>query len=367
MAGVPEIVSGWLQGNNVTDVTGNDSNVEDGSSVSASDSTVDDTGTETGEPSEGSVEIEVSTDPKSGGKTPAKTPVSGDREKITITDEKGRRQIEIDYSNKEQIKKVHQMAYGARKWQAERDAARAEIEPVRKSLDEMKTNWDVLENAFQKRGIEGVVELIGGRGSYKDHMDKAIERQNYLRRASPEELAALEARETAQAKSQEATQLRKEMDEFKAKIEAEKDTADTRALESKIHPAFDKYRFADKLGDANDEHMFDQMLWRTAMDRLVPYEEQYGSANGIPPAIIEREFRAVASSLRNRIGAQADKAASKAVERKKQEATENVQAKVQSGYRTNNGRAEADKLMNQGAGGIQKILANMNKYGFGKK
>lgn len=362
-AGIGGIVNDWLQGVNNTDVTGNTA-VEDGSSISASDSTVDDDigGEEVDPSSESELGSDKSAAPATkGAKAPKVEPASGDKEKITITDEKGRRQIEIDYSNKEQIKKIHQMAYGARKWQAERDAAKAELEPVRKSLEEMKTNWDTLENAFSSKGMEGVVELIGGKGAYKTLLDKAIQRQDFLRRASPEELAALEARETAAARTNEAAQLRKEMEEFKAKIEAEKETSDTRSLESKIHPAFDKYRFADKLGDANDEHMFDQMLWRTAMDRLVPYEEQYGSANSIPPAIIEREFRAVASTLRNRIGVQAEKAASKAVERKKQEATENVQANVKAGYKASRSTSEQDKLMNQGAGGIAKLIAGLRR------
>lgn len=353
------------------DLSGNNG-VEDGKTLNASDSTVDgdvEVDIEGNEGENGNNEIEVSSSRGDSGKQAVKagkSQTSPDKETITVSDEKGRRKVEIDYTNRDQIKKAHEIAAGSRKWQAERDAARAEIAPVRRQLEEMKSNWDTLETVHRQRGLEGVIDLLEGRqGAYQDYMKKAIDRQDFIRRASPQELEALQHKESAESSTRQLEQIRKENEEFRKQMSAEKESAELRSLESRVHPAFDKYRFADKLGDPADEAMFDQMLWRTAMDRLDPYEDQYG--NAIPQEIIEKEFRAVSASLRKRINVQADKKASQVVEQKKREATENVQTKVQSGYKTGSAQAEAQKLMNQGAGGIAKIIQNMTKYGFNNK
>jgi hypothetical protein len=291
----------------------------------------------------------------------APTKTSGTKEVITVTDDKGRRKIEIDYSDKDQVKKFVQMAYGARKWQAERDQARQETAKERAEKAELRSNWDTLENAFQKNGHAGVIDLLEGRqGAYKDYIKKEIDREHFLRTASPAEIEALEAKEARLQDNKELSRIRKENEDFRKQMQAEKENADLAALESRVNPTFDKHRFAGKLGDENDEEMFDEMLWNTAMKRLEPYE-----AKGLPitAELADREFRAVAQSLRKRIGVQAERKASQVVEQKKQEATENVQAKVKSGYRSNSNSTakEANDLIN--SNNLTGLLSGWGKYG----
>lgn len=378
MADTASLIRDLATGSNASglDISGNSSDGGDsaGRTLNASDSVVDSTDILGSEGNEVDVAVESgsprdsggSKSSTSGGKSPGKqaAPTSGDKEIVTVTDEKGQRKIEIDYTNRQSVKQAHLMAAGFRKTQAERDALQREMAPIREKYEQMQSNWDTLENVHKQRGLEGVIDLLEGRqGAYKDHLKKALDRQNFISRASPEELDALQARESAESHKRELEQIRKENEDFRKQMTEQKETAEIRATESKIHPAFDKYRFADKLGDSQDEHMFDQMLWRTAMDRLAPYEEQYGSATQIPQEIIDKEFRTVAGALRNRISSQAGKTASRVIEQKKQEATENVQNKVQSGYKTGGARKEAEALMNQGAGGINKIFQNWGKFG----
>lgn len=360
-----DLIRGVAAGTSDLDTSGNGSGMEEGI-LNASDSTMDGDTSEHVENESNHEESEEIVS-KSSEKAPVKQ-ASPSEGVITISDDKGRRQVKVDYNNKEQINKYVQMAYGMRKFQAERDAAIAESSPVKAQLEEMRSNWDTLESAFEGKGIEGVIDLLEGKqGAYKAHLSKAMERQKFLERASPEELEALEAREVAQSKSSENDKLRKEFEALKASVAAAKDQSEVSSVESRIHPAFDKYRFADKLGDATDEAMFDQMLWRTAMDRLSPYEEQYGSASAIPQEVIDREFRAVSSSLRKRISVQAEKKAERVISQKKQEATENVQAKVQSGYKTGGIRKEADKYIEDR--NLTGLLKNWGKFGsaFSKK
>jgi hypothetical protein len=97
---------------------------------------------------------------------------------------------------------------------------------------------------------------------------------------------------------------------------------------------------------------------------LEPYEEK-----GIPLTadLVEKEFKSVAVALRKRINVQAEKKAARAVEQKKQEATENVQAAVSSGYRNSNLQKEASDMIR--GGNLTGLLKQWNKYGsvFGGK
>lgn len=280
-----------------------------------------------------------------------------DKEVITITDDKGRRQVEIDYSNREAIKKAFQFQHGARKWQAERDKALETVKGKDSELAQIKQDWSMLDQAFQK-GPEHLFDLLQGQGSFEKLLNKHTEKQEFLKNASPREIAELETRERAETQTRELEKLRKDNEDFKKQMMSEREQTEEKALESKVHPIFDKYRFADKLGSAEDEHLFDSLLWSQALQRLEPYEEK-GVA--ITQELIDKEFKAVATSIRNRINVQAEKKATKVVEQKKREATENVQAKVKSGYKTGGTAQEARELMQKGD--LTSLLKGWGKYG----
>jgi hypothetical protein len=339
---------------------GGTARVDDGAeSVQSQESTTEDLlPRDDGEDTPADSSGEDTAEAKAESGKPQKT--SAQKEVITVSDEKGRRKVEVDWNNRDQLRKYVQMAHGARKWQAERDSARTEVAKVAGEKEELQKNWNVLESAYQKQGIAGVIDLLEGKpGAHKEWEKKAIERARFLEDATPEQLEAFRAKEAAEQLRRETAQIRKENEEFRKKISEEKDTADLRSLESKLHPVFDRYRFADKLGDSNDEHMFDEMLWNSALRRLEPYEEK-----GLPisPELIEREFRAVASAIRKRIGSQAEKKASKAIDQKKQEATENAQAQVRSGYKQSGGAAKEARDLIDGRN-LTGLLSNWKKYG----
>ena len=296
----------------------------------------------------------VRADAKAQGK-----PGTSDKEILAVKDENGQiRKVEIDYSNREAVKKAVLLANGARKWQAERDKAIASAKQLESEYSQLKKDFSALDEAFQK-GPEHLFDLLNGRqGAFKEYIQKQQERAEFLKHASPEEVKALEAQERAEVQARELEKLRKEQEEFKKQVMNEKEQAEERALESKIHPVFDKYRFADKLGDAQDELLFDKMLWSTALERLEQYENQNVA---ITPELIDREFRNVAGSIRKRINVQAEKKAGKVVEQKKREATENVQAKVMSGYKTGGSAQEARDLINKGD--LTSLLKGWGKYG----
>lgn len=325
----------------------------DESVVTASESVVD------SDLSESSESEDTSSDQETGSAEPtAKSPASSGKESITVTDDKGKRKVEIDWNNKEQLKKYVQMAHGARKWQAERDQALGAKRELEEKVSSLSSNWATLEDAYQSKGVAGLVDLLEGRQGAFDEWEKSrIDRYNFLQKATPEQRELLAAKESEAVRAAEIEKIRRENEDFKKSIAQERETAEMKALESTVHPVFDRYRFADKLGDADTESMFDEMLWNSALKRLEPYEEK-----GIPVTadLVEKEFKAVAVALRKRINVQAEKKAAKAVEQKKQEATENAQAAVSNGYRGNSVNKEAMDLAKQG--NIGAIFKNWNKF-----
>ncbi len=329
--------------------TGEDSD----SVVHTSQSTMDDSflvGEDTPEDTSEQTEELASSEAPSDQKSP-------DKEVITVTDEKGKRKVEIDWNNRDKLKQQLQLAHGARKWQAERDQARTEASALKSQLAEKSKMTDTLEEAYQKGGEEAVVDLIAGRrGAYQEQLQKALERKEFLKHASPAEVRALEKQEEAARTQRELEVMRQENEKFRKEMTLTKEQAEQSAMESRAHPAFDKYRFDGKLGDPESEAMFDEMLFNTTINRLLPYEEK---GLDITAEMFEREFATVSGLIRKRIAGQANKTASKVIAQKKQEATENVQAKVKSGYKMGGVRAEADKYLNNGD--TKSLFANWSR------
>lgn len=361
-------IAAALAGGSTAQVTGEDSAPEgitysgvegDESYVTTSESTVD-----ADELSSASGDDTADDSQLGSAEATAKAEIPEGTESITVTDDKGKRKIQIDWNNKEKLKQYVQLAHGARKWQAERDQALSAKGELEGKLQEMSNNWQTLENAYQSGGVAALVDLLEGRtGAFTDWEKSRIERYNFLQKATPAQRELFEAKERESAREAELARIRKESEDFRNSITAEKEAASLKSLEGTVHPVFDRYRFADKLGDADTEAMFDEMLWNNALKRLEPYEEK-----GVPLTadLVEKEFKAVSSALRKRINVQAEKKAAKAVEQKKREATENAQAAISAGYKSNSISQEAMKLASEG--NIGALFKNWSKYGkaFGK-
>jgi len=309
---------------------------------------------------------ETATAGKATSKAEATPGTSGEKEVITVTDETGRkRKVEIDYSNREQIKKMAAAAAGMRKFQAERDREISSRKELEAKLKERESDWAKLEDAFSK-GHEHLIDTLSGRqGAWQELISKEIEKREFLKNATPEELQAIKAQEQADLTRKELDKIRKENEEFKAKVQQEREEAELRSMESRVHPVFEKYRFADRLGSAQDEHLFDEMLWNSSLKRLEQYEEK---GLELSPELIDREFRTVATALRNRIGVQAQKKASQVVAQKKQEAIENVQSKVKSSSASSSDAEKLKKAIESGdTGSIFKNWSTFSKVLSGKR
>lgn len=279
-------------------------------------------------------------------------------EKVKVTDAKGRREVEVDFSDREKLKKYVQLAYGGRKWQQERDSARAELTKTQTDYTALKTDWDKVEKAYSENGVAGLVNLLEGR---QDAFDSWYQQEQEKREAfngmSEYEKQTYYKEEQARKQEAENNKLRQEYESKLKEIQTEREQAETRSLESRLHPAFDRYRFTGTLGDNVAEHHYDQALWNQALSNL----EELPNDVELTQAIVDREFRKVAQAFKKVINQQVEKNTKKAVDNKKQAAASKAQATASRGIKKN---SELENMRNSmKSGNIVDSLTSFLKAG----
>lgn len=289
--------------------------------------------------------------------------------KVPSKSGKGKVDIELNFSDRDSIKKLVTDRYnfenGFRKVTAERD----QLLKSKEANDRVISSFKALDEAYQSQGPQGVIDLLeADNGGYTKWLDKEIEKREFRKYASPEELKAIEAQETAAKYRLELDKKNKELESLKSgkgKIDEE---AEIKAINTEIAPIRDKYSFKGKLGDAEDEKLFDKMVWNEVMDNL---NEEYGSDENteVELADIEAQFKLVSSKIRNRLQKQTEQKVNKVIEQKKREATENAQASIKSEYNNQDMalRDEANKMLT--GGNLTGLISGWKKYGnlFGSK
>lgn len=256
---------------------------------------------------------------------------------VTVTDDKGKRKVKIDYSDKDAIKRAHKMAAGMRKFQRERDSLNKELEPLR----ETQALWNDLESAYSSEGIDGLIKLLsGGQDSLDAYVSRELDRRQ-LKAEDPDAYNRLLEDEKAQAAVEAKDAERRKLEERLAALESDKESAELQATKAQVLPVFDKYRYAGKLGDEVAEHTFDEMLWNKALTKLEAYEEK---GIEVTPGIINKEFKSASLVLSKYINKQATQKADKVVKQRKQAAKEAAQITAVSG---DNKLRNDEKLMTQ--------------------
>jgi hypothetical protein len=281
-------------------------------------------------------------------------------EEITITDDKGRRKVTIDHSDKAKTKQAYQLAAGMHKAFRERDEARNEIKKTTDELSALKTKFGLLENAWKTEGLAGVIKLVTeGKSSLEAEAQAYLARKAKRDSATPAELSAMDNAEKLAQLHAEMESLRKENATFKSTVDDSVKLAERQKAESIVMPAFHKYRFEGKLGDEADEQRFDRMMWRDVTDQLDQLKDQ-GIA--VTPEIIDQHFKDAHLAVTRRIKATADKKVMQSIENKAAQAKENVQRRVsQSMSGDSKTREEAEKLME--SGNLRSFFGNLSKYG----
>lgn len=277
---------------------------------------------------------------------------------FSVTDDKGKRKVKVDLNNKEQLKTTLAAAYGFRKMQAERDNVSARLKDIEPKYTELKQGWDALENAYQNGGVEGLIDLLGGKKGYYSEWKKGeLEKELRYQNASESEKREIELREKLEKLEKESSLREKRAAEEAQRAVAEREEAQLRSLESQITPAFNKHRFAGTLGDSSKEARLDKAIWDQALANLEALPEDVQ----LTPQLIEREFKQIATEFRAIIGKQAQVQAKKVIENKKQAAQTQVAAAARSAPPSTIQTSMTNNIKKGGIGGLTDALMDVLK------
>lgn len=261
---------------------------------------------------------------------------AADIEEIIITDDSGKKKLKVDWSDRERLKKYVQQAAGMRKFQAERDQLTTKLKTMEPEYQDLKKSWGAIEEAFSREGIRGLVNLLANDPQgYDRHLQAEVNRIRAREAATPSELERMDLEEKLTLERREREMLQKKVEADLKRSQEEREVASLKSLEAQVHPVFDKYRFAGKLGDEVVEARLDQAVWDQALKRL----EEYPDDVQLSSTIIDREFRDVANSFRKIINKQAEVKAKQVVTSKKIAAQENAAVAAMNGMMANNAQS----------------------------
>lgn len=267
---------------------------------------------------------------------------------VQITDQKGRRKLKVDLNDREKVAKYVQMAALARKMQAERDQLKSSQGQLPEDVKNKVSSLDKLEEAWSGGGRQGIINVINLLGKEQGGYDKFIaaeyDRLKSKEGASPAELERIELQEKLEAESREREKLLRQMQEREERTNKQAEEADRQQLRATITPAFEKYRFEGKLGDAEAEASLDDAIWFKALTHL----EELPDEVEITDRLVDKVFKEVSSKYRTIFKSQTTKKVKKAVANQKKAAGEKAAIKAMKGIKSTKKQDEFRDQMKTG-------------------
>lgn len=236
--------------------------------------------------------------------------------------------VRFNIADEEALKRTLPLAHGARQWQAERDSWKNKYNEVEKPYNDLKSNWDKLETAYKQDGIDGVLDILGGKQGYsKEHWEKKYQERLQYEKAPEHEQRRIEYEQRladlerlSQRKTAEADALQKKFQERQeAELEAQ--------VIADLRPHYNKYRFDGKLGDAEMEKEYNGIVWDKTSEALAKLSQAGETLNA---SLIEMEFKKVHDRYAKVLRVNQEQAASKAIETTKKAAKQSLASSVRS-------------------------------------
>lgn len=276
-------------------------------------------------------------------------------EEITVKGKDGKRKnIKVDFSDKEKIKKYVQKAANASRLQSERDALTAQVQ----KLEESQKALDSLQETMDVDGIEGLLDkLLADNGGYQAWIDQKLERYEERQGASEEELKYLEEQEKREAIERRLRYMEERQELDKERAAQEREQAEIAKIESQVNPIFFKYAFDNKLGDSVLEQRYNQAMHKDVMSTLDSLEEKGVT---ITEKVIEREFAKFAKPLMKAINKKVKSNTAKHISNKKKNATSSAQHAARKGYSKNATEQEIEKAW-ASKNPVQALLHTLKK------
>jgi multidrug efflux pump subunit AcrB len=203
---------------------------------------------------------------------------------------------EIDFSDREAIKKELSLAHGARKWATELDKERKEKARINEDLAKYKKAMETFEN-LSKTNPEELWKRMFDKAPEVWLAEKQKERDAY-KSATPEMREAMDAKKLI-------PELRRQMEEEKAAREALAKQAEeaqqaalAKSISTTMDSAFSKVRFTGTMKDKVAATELDRILYNTVRTNLIDYvSKQSGEFSELPADVVAAEFERVAKFL----------------------------------------------------------------------
>jgi len=257
------------------------------------------------------------------------TELSENVEEVAVKGKDGKRKnIKVDFSDKDKLKKYVQKAANAVRLQSERDALQAKVG----KLEEAQTAMNSLQEIVDTKGFEGLIDhLNSDNGGFKAWMDQKVARHEQRLHASEDELARLDAEDKAAELQRRLERIEQQEQSREERLSEERNQVELDKLASQVNPVYFKYTFDGKLGDSVAEQRHNKAMFREVTETLDNLREE---GVQITPAVIEREFKAYASPLLKGVNRKVRQNTKRAIDKKKAEATTHAQQQVRRGYNT---------------------------------
>lgn len=282
----------------------------------------------------------------------SKAKVEDDRyEVVEINGKKYR----VDTQDKEQVRKAVRMAARMQKFQSEKDRLAAKLEARDKEFSELKGVLDRLEQ--YRDDPKAMVKIFsGGKMDFDQVIKSEMEKARIREEATPEERAQMDLQEKLTHTENERKRLEKMLNDHLTEAKTAKAEAQLNSYKAKLEPAFEKLRYAGKLGDPVAEESIDRTLWRETISRL----EEYPETVEMTQEMVNKEFKAVRAVLDKIVKIQADERVKKVSAERKAKAKETAQIQATRG----NEHTSVEKEFAQKVRGndLTSILKNPAKY-----
>lgn len=265
----------------------------------------------------------------------------------------GGRKMKIDWNDKESIKRQIQMAGGVSKLKSQHDAMLGQKKELEAKHSELSEIMNVLESTFQKQGAKGVINLLAGKDdAWDNQLKQEMARAKAYENATPDQRNYLELQEALEAERKEKASILADVKSQTERAKLDREAADRSSAEAAVHPVFEKYRFAGKLGDTAVEQQLDDAIWSKAVRNIqeVPEHE-------LTQARIDKEFRSVAATFQKMFKDQGSKNAEKVLAKKKENATAAVGAAAVKGMAGVTGKGTVRERI--ASGDLKSALADV--------
>jgi hypothetical protein len=259
----------------------------------------------------------------------------GDVEKITVTGPNGKEEIEINYSDREAIKKAFSMSHGARKWAAERDSLAKRLKEIEPDFDDAVKTRDTIVDTFKERGFKGLVNLLlQDEGGWQKLVDAEVEKAMLYRSATPEGKAKLEAEARYEEmyqkmKFQEEKNTREAalMEKRKQEAAAAEQASAEASFNTMASTSLKMHSFTGKLGDAELEARLDDSVWSGVRKAL----SQLPDDTDITPQLLDGLVAKEAALFSKGLGKKVESDVKQKVEQKKQDSATKLASAAQQG------------------------------------